>query len=96
MATTGEWWTAGACLSADPDLFFPISDEGPGRTQVRVAKEVCGRCPVREACLRYALDTRQAHGVWGGTDPAQRRALTRRAARRRPGTARVRPPRGGR
>nr|WP_312896872.1 WhiB family transcriptional regulator [Nonomuraea endophytica] len=30
---------------------------------------------VRDRCLAYALDTRQLHGVWGGTDPAPARRV---------------------
>ena len=30
------------------------------------AKEACGPCPLREACLRAALDRREPWGVWGG------------------------------
>ncbi|WP_157548886.1 WhiB family transcriptional regulator [Nonomuraea candida] len=70
-----DWTRRAACLDLDPELFFPISMEGPSHSQVERAKRVCGDCPVREPCLRYALDTGQAYGVWGGTDPAQRREL---------------------
>ncbi|WP_214322809.1 WhiB family transcriptional regulator [Nonomuraea sediminis] len=72
--TTHEWTERAACLDTDPELFFPISAEGPSSQQFSRAKAVCGRCQVREQCLAYALETRQAHGVWGGTDPHQRRA----------------------
>jgi WhiB family redox-sensing transcriptional regulator len=70
-----DWSRRAACLDEDPELFFPISLEGPSRSQVERAKKVCGTCPVREPCLEYALDTKQAHGVWGGTDSLQRREL---------------------
>ncbi|WP_235030758.1 WhiB family transcriptional regulator [Nonomuraea solani] len=69
--------------------------EGPGQSQVEQAKHVCGGCPVREPCLAYALDTRQAYGVWGGTDPGQRRELSP-PSEPRPETVPVRPLRGGR
>ncbi|MFG1703263.1 WhiB family transcriptional regulator [Nonomuraea sp. M3C6] len=73
-----DWTRRAACLDLDPELFFPISMEGPSQSQVERAKHVCGGCPVREPCLEYALTTRQAYGVWGGTDPAQRRELVSR------------------
>ena len=41
-------------------------------------KAVCGRCPVREACLAYALDARELWGIWGGLDPEERLALVHR------------------
>ncbi|MGP3913530.1 WhiB family transcriptional regulator [Nonomuraea sp. 10N515B] len=71
-----DWTRRAACLDLDPELFFPISLEGPSQSQVERAKSVCHRCPVREPCLEYALATRQAYGVWGGTDPEQRRELS--------------------
>jgi WhiB family redox-sensing transcriptional regulator len=77
-----DWTRRAACLDLDPELFFPISQEGPSQSQVQRAKDVCGGCPVQEACLDYALSTRQAYGVWGGTDPEQRRELRAVAAAR--------------
>jgi len=74
-----EWWSLGACLSADPDLFFPLSETGPlARRQVSAAKAVCADCEVRRQCLTYALAASPIHGVWGGTSEEERRALTRR------------------
>lgn len=61
-----DWRSRGACLRADPDLFFPISGRGASQRQERRAKAICAGCPVRAECLRYALDSRQVHGVWGG------------------------------
>ncbi|HYS32389.1 MAG TPA: WhiB family transcriptional regulator, partial [Streptosporangiaceae bacterium] len=45
------------------------------------AKQVCARCKVAEACLRWALDSGQDSGVWGGLSEDERRALKRRGAR---------------
>ncbi|MEV4178165.1 WhiB family transcriptional regulator [Nonomuraea sp. NPDC049709] len=69
--------------------------EGPSQYQVERAKRVCDGCPVREPCLNYALNTSQAYGVWGGTDPAQRRELNLRAEPPRESVP-ARPLRGGR
>jgi WhiB family redox-sensing transcriptional regulator len=68
-----DWWEAAACRTADPDLFFPVSSVGPGRDEVARAKAVCASCRVRRQCLQFALATRQAHGVWGGTTEEERR-----------------------
>ncbi|GAA4085641.1 WhiB family transcriptional regulator [Nonomuraea sp. NPDC050663] len=73
MAVIIDWVRRAACLDHDPDLFFPISFVGLSRAQVDRAKAVCGSCPVRQACLTYALDTGQQHGVWGGLEPDERR-----------------------
>lgn len=61
------WQLDAACRSVVPDLFF--SDEKGDRT---AALAVCGRCPVTEECLAYALAI-DADGVWGGKTQRQRR-----------------------
>ena len=41
------------------------------------ARNLCFKCPVRSNCLKYALETKQIHGVWGGKDEGEiRRALS--------------------
>ena len=77
-----DWRQRAACRSADPDLFFPISATGPSAEQTARAKAVCETCRVCCECLAFALATRQAHGVWGGTSEEERQeAGLRRAAR---------------
>ncbi|GAA2594205.1 WhiB family transcriptional regulator [Streptomyces coelicoflavus] len=78
-----NWREHAACRTEDPDLFFPIGTTGPAALQTEQAKAVCRTCPVREQCLRWALDTGQTLGVWGGTSELERRALKRREAVRR-------------
>ncbi len=39
------------------------------------AKEICLSCPVIHACLDYALTIREPHGIWGGRNEAERRAI---------------------
>ncbi|MFD8724982.1 WhiB family transcriptional regulator [Streptomyces sp. NPDC059629] len=80
-----DWREHAACRAEDPDLFFPIGTTGPSLHQTRRAKAVCERCPAREPCLRWAMETEQTVGIWGGTTEAERRLLARRqqpAARR--------------
>jgi WhiB family transcriptional regulator, redox-sensing transcriptional regulator len=79
---SSDWRARSACLDEDPELFFPIGMTGPAVHQVDEAKLVCSRCTVREACLAWALDERQEHGVWGGLDEDERRALRRRGTRK--------------
>lgn len=72
-----------------PDVFFP-EDWGSGEIYrhenyfdaVRTAKTYCGRCPIRELCLEYAMSANEQYGVWGGMSAAERRAM-RRASRYR-------------
>ena len=78
-----EWWSRAACQSADPDLFFPISQSGPAATEIRRAKAVCARCAVRPACLRYALAADPVQGVWGGLSEEERLLLRRREQKAR-------------
>jgi WhiB family redox-sensing transcriptional regulator len=49
------------CHSSDPELFF--SEDS---TQVTVAKQLCGTCPMVQACLEGALSRAEPCGVWGG------------------------------
>lgn len=79
---SADWRAAGACLSADPDLFFPVSPGGAGATQIARAQEVCARCRVSRQCLEFAMRTGEAQGIWGGTTPEER-ARERRRARAR-------------
>ena len=76
-----DWRSQSACLTADPELFFPLSSVGPSLDQLAAAKKVCGRCPVRQQCLDFALATRQPHGVWGGMSEKERAPLVAAQAR---------------
>jgi WhiB family redox-sensing transcriptional regulator len=78
-----DWRDKAACLTVDPELFFPVGNTGPAVDQIEKAKSVCARCTVTEVCLQYALETGQDSGVWGGLSEDERRALKRRAARAR-------------
>lgn len=76
-------WTAGAaCRDADPDLFFPPSEDDP--VAEGKAKAICSSCMIRSRCLSDAIDRHEPYGVWGGKNPKERRRLAlaweRRAA----------------
>lgn len=77
----GDWRLSGACAGEDPELHFPVGTTGPAVLQTALAKAVCQRCPVRERCLEWALETREPNGIWGGMDEAERRSLLRRQSR---------------
>ncbi|WP_304276966.1 WhiB family transcriptional regulator, partial [Rothia mucilaginosa] len=51
--------------------------------QIEEAKTVCRSCEVVVVCLKWAIETGQDSGVWGGTSEDERRAMKRRAARAR-------------
>lgn len=80
------------CATADPELFFSTDE-----LVQAAAKLQCRGCPVKAACLTYALDNDERHGVWAGylmsslverkaamagRRPAPRRTKTSIAARR--------------
>jgi WhiB family redox-sensing transcriptional regulator len=41
----------------------------------RRAKDICADCSVRTECLNYALEIKEFHGIWGGLNEVERRAL---------------------
>jgi WhiB family redox-sensing transcriptional regulator len=74
------------------ELFFPAGERGEEAVaQIRQAKAICARCPVRLHCLVFALSTNQEDGTWGGLTPTERRSLRRRRAAHRQARA-VSPP----
>lgn len=80
------WQLLAACRGEDSTYFFaPNYFEKRREKDAReaVAKAICVRCPVREECLEYALRVREGHGIWGGLNEMERRALLRQ----RPGQA---------
>lgn len=73
-----DWRHEAACLTEDPELFFPIGETSPAAcAQIQEAKAVCARCPVLETCLAAALES-GAEGVWGGSTDDERRRMKRR------------------
>ncbi|NIJ13789.1 WhiB family redox-sensing transcriptional regulator [Saccharomonospora amisosensis] len=77
-----DWRHRAACRDEDPELFFPVSDVGPGAVQTERAKAVCASCPVRARCLEYALENGLDYGIFGGMTERERRELTREHRRR--------------
>lgn len=78
-----EWRAMGACLSVNPDLFFPISPGGVAVKQVARARQICARCLVRQECFDFAMRTGEMDGIWGGTTPEERIRIRREQAARR-------------
>jgi WhiB family transcriptional regulator, redox-sensing transcriptional regulator len=71
------WTERGACREpgVDPELFFPVSESGPGTRQVAAARQFCARCPVTAQCLDWALRTGEPAGIWGGATTEERRHM---------------------
>ncbi|GAA2422949.1 WhiB family transcriptional regulator [Streptomyces glaucus] len=69
-----DWQEEALCAQTGSDFFFPE----PG-SSVREAKRICALCPIRSACLEYALDHDERFGVWGGLSEKERLELRRAA-----------------
>lgn len=69
-APGADWREQAMCKGADSAVFFTGRGEA-----TEPAKAVCRTCPVREACLEYALVTNERHGVWGGASERERRRM---------------------
>jgi WhiB family transcriptional regulator, redox-sensing transcriptional regulator len=78
-----DWRAGGACLSADPDLFFPIASGQVATRQIMQAQRICAGCGVQQQCLDFAMQTGEVHGIWGGTTPEERIRTRRNLMRRR-------------
>jgi hypothetical protein len=67
-----------ACVGEDPELWFPQTMY-EARVKGAQAKAICGRCPVRVACLTRALEEEvgyaSRHGIRGGLDEDERAQL---------------------
>ena len=62
-----ERWRASAVCQDDPGPHF-----SPIPYDRAVALEACSRCPSRVPCLKYAVDTNQVFGIWGGRTERER------------------------
>ena len=72
------WQIRAACRGPQAAVFFPPShferkDEKLERESR--AKQICGMCAVREPCLDFAVSIREPHGIWGGLNELERKAL---------------------
>ena len=69
------WREVGLCNNADPEAFF---DDDVATA--RIAKKVCGGCPVKTLCLaeafRQMLGGEIVWGVWGATTKRERSRYT--------------------
>lgn len=68
-----DWMRLAACKGLGAHLFFP--ERGANVKLHKAAKEVCGRCPVRGRCLKFAITNDITDGVWGGLTGTERENL---------------------
>lgn len=85
-----SWREQAACRGMGPNLFYPTPVLNPHtavhveRAYNQTALDICGRCPVADACAEAG---RREPGIWGGLlererDPKRARARVRAAAKR--------------
>jgi hypothetical protein len=69
-----SWHALANCRGVGVDRFV-IGRGG----QYDAVRELCSGCPVREPCLAEAMANIELDGLWGGTSPAERKAMRRGA-----------------
>lgn len=67
-----EWMENSNCLDADPETFFPVT-----QNDSFAAKLICAECPVLAKCALMAIETREQYGVWGGLTEDERKSVRR-------------------
>lgn len=83
---TPNWVGEALCGSVDPELFFDRGQETTAQSNIdkignanrlrrEAAKRVCDHCPVLLKCREHYIN--EEHGVFGGLDRDERRALRR-------------------
>lgn len=72
QGTQQDGWRDQAACRAGVTAVSPEDWFLPNEAKALRAKAVCAGCPVREACLDYALRTQQPWGVWGGQTSEER------------------------
>lgn len=69
----------GKCAGLDTEVFYPVQEKFDQEGERYIRERLCGGCPVKEACLEWAL-VHERYGIWGGTSPHRRGSI--RKARR--------------
>jgi len=77
-AYSNAYWMRNALCAEHPN---PEWWTGASSDEIARAIALCRTCPVKDACLAFALDTHVGGSVWGGTTPSDRRHLRREGQR---------------
>lgn len=82
MAIKDEWQRWAKCRGQGWETWFP-SKQGRDAPFVvtEEARKICGGCPVRKACLDFAIDNNIDFGVWGGESVNARQRIRRERKR---------------
>ena len=82
LEPTSDFWSwrdEAACIGHE-ELFYSAEDESKGerRRKETEAKAVCATCPVFDACRKFALESEELYGVWGGLTESERHKIAGR------------------
>lgn len=71
------WHHLAACRGTGPARFYPdaAARKMAATDPYRQARKVCETCPVVDECRQAGQS--EAHGVWGGQSPSERRQVRR-------------------
>jgi len=72
------WQERAACRGPQSAVFYPppqFERKDDKRERERRAKEICSKCSVASSCLEYAVQIRENHGIWGGLNESERKAM---------------------
>lgn len=72
-------WDQAACIGYDTELWFPNTNFGKRDAAWDEPRAICKTCPIAAECLKWAQDTGQHDGMWGGLSEKERAELRRRA-----------------
>jgi WhiB family redox-sensing transcriptional regulator len=88
-----DWRDKAACLTADPELFFPVGNTGPAVDQIDKAKAAVAAPSPRCASSTHSTPRRTRCLGWLSEDERRALAARTRAPRfSRPGFVRLRRP----
>ncbi|MCA1832822.1 MAG: WhiB family transcriptional regulator [Actinobacteria bacterium] len=75
------WQHLARCRGSDASLFFSptyLEKRDVRADREAKARAICAECAVKRDCLDFALSTREPHGIWGGFNEIERRAILAR------------------
>ena len=73
-----RWQDQSACGGEDTNLWYPEKGQSPSKKAIGL----CYSCPVKEACLEYAIENEERFGIWGGLTPNERKKIVNERLRR--------------
>lgn len=64
----------GAVCEQVPHIFFPEDQDDYDQRQreIKQAKAICKTCPIFAECFSYAVNSKEAFGIWAATTPEDR------------------------